>query len=607
MTAIDETTDLPRWDVSTIYPGLDSREFAAAHEQVTATIDRLVALYDEHDVRGGDRTLDDAAVRSFETVVEATNAASEAVRTVYAYVAAHVSTDVTDEQAQAVDSRLRAQLAPMLALSSRFDAWVAALGADALAARSSVAADHAWPLRKAERSARHQMSEDQENLYAELRVTGSQAWNRLWSDVTSSLQATVARPDGSDEVLPITAVRARASDADRDRRRAAYHAELAAYRSVEVPLAAAMNAIKGEVLAVNRRRSWEDALAPNLLANAVERDTLAAMQEAVTASFPDFRRYLRAKAALFGDEQLAWHDLFAPVPGTVTARTWAEATAGVLDNFGAYSEPLRALAQRAFDEQWVDAAPRAGKSGGAFCMGVREAESRILLNFDGTLDGVQTLAHELGHAYHNVALAHRTPMQKSTPMALAETASIFCETLVVHAALQQAGPEERLALLETDLAGSTQVVVDIHSRFLFEKAVFERRATGTLSPAALCDLMAEAQEATYGDGLQPDVRHPYMWAVKPHYYGTSFYNWPYTFGLLFGIGLFARYQEEPDRFRDNYDDLLSSTGLGSAADLAGRFGIDVNATDFWAASLGVIVERIDEFCTLAEERLHSGR
>ena len=595
----DPASELPRWDVTTVFPSLDSREFAAAHEQLTATIDRLVALYDEHDVRGGDKTLDDDAVKSVETVIDATNAAREAVRTVYAYVSSFVTTDAKDAEAQAIDSRLKAQFAPLAALGSRFNEWVAAFGADALGERSPLAADHLWPLQKAERSAQHLMTEAQEDLYAELSVTGSQAWSRLWSDVTSQLTTTVTAPDGTAEELPITVVRARASDADRERRRAAYEGELEGYRSVEIPLAAAMNAIKGEANAINRRRSWEDALAPNLFANNVERETLDAMQHAVVESFPDFRRYLRAKAALFGDEQLAWYDLFAPVPGTVTARTWEQATQSVLGNFGSFSPALRGLAERAFAEQWVDAAPRAGKSGGAFCMSLREDESRILLNFDGTLDGVQTLAHELGHAYHNTTLADRTPLQRQTPMALAETASIFCETLVVHSALQTAAEGERLALLETDLSGAAQVVVDIHSRFLFERSVFERRKDATLAPAALCELMTEAQETTYGDGLATDIRHPYMWAVKPHYYGSSFYNWPYTFGLLFGIGLFARYQQDADRFRANYDDLLSSTGLGSAADLAGRFGIDVRSTDFWTSSLDVIRARIDEFCTLS--------
>ena len=223
-------------------------------------------------------------------------------------------------------------------------------------------------------------------------------------------------------------------------------------------------------------------------------------------------------------------------------------------------------------------------------MPVRGDESRVLMNFAGTFDSVSTLAHELGHAYHNTNLADRTPLQRQTPMALAETASIFCETILVQTGLRAAAddPERELALLDIDLTGATQVVVDIHSRFLFETDVFDRRRERALSVHELNDAMTTAQLATYGDGLDPDALHPYMWAVKPHYYSTAFYNWPYTFGLLFGIGLYARYTADPERFRLGYDDLLSATGLADAAELAARFGIDVRDEAFWGDSLDVI-------------------
>jgi oligoendopeptidase F len=183
-------------------------------------------------------------------------------------------------------------------------------------------------------------------------------------------------------------------------------------------------------------------------------------------------------------------------------------------------------------------------------------------------------------------------------MALAETASIFCETILVQELLVDAEPARSLALLETDLQGATQVVVDIHSRFLFERAVFDKRAQRALSVRELCDEMLAAQRAAYGEALTDG--HAWMWAVKPHYYSTAFYNWPYTFGLLFGIGLYARYREDPERFRVGYDDLLSATGLGTAAELAGRFGIDVDDEAFWGASLAVIGERIDAFVALSD-------
>jgi pepF/M3 family oligoendopeptidase len=381
-------------------------------------------------------------------------------------------------------------------------------------------------------------------------------------------------------------------------RKAAYEAELKGWERASVPLAAALNSIKGEVHTLNRRRGWPDDLEPMLFANNIDRATLDAMHEACRASFPDFRRYLRAKARLLGRAQLPWYDMFAPVGGDdVRAWSWKDAAAFVVEQFATYSGTLADLPRRALSEQWIDAEPREGKRDGAFCMGVRADESRVFMNFGPSFSSVSTLAHELGHAYHNTTLARRTPMQRDTPMALAETASIFCETIVANAALRTGSAAEQLAILEHQLEGSCQIVVDIHSRFLFESRVFERRARRDLSVTELNELMLEAQRETYGDGLDPAALHPYMWAMKPHYYATgrSFYNWPYTFGLLFGLGLYAQYREDADRFRAGYDDLLASTGLHSAADLAARFGIDVRAPGFWHASLDVVREQIGQF------------
>ena len=353
---------------------------------------------------------------------------------------------------------------------------------------------------------------------------------------------------------------------------------------------------------LNRRRGWPDALAPALFTNGVDRPTLDAMQGAVVAALPDFRRYLQAKATVLGHSPgsgLPWWDLFAPVGSATTSRvSWPDAMARVRDAFGGYSASLAGLVDRAGADGWIDAEPRAGKQGGAFCMPIRGGESRVMLNFDGSADSVQTLAHELGHAYHNTNLAGRTPMQRQTPMALAETASIFCETIMVEAGLGATPVEQRLGLLDTDLQGATQVVVDIHSRFLFERELCERRARQDLSIAELDDIMLTAQREAYGDGLDADHLHPRMWAVKGHYF-TPFYNWPYCYGLLFGIGLYAQYQADPDRFRSGYDDLLSSTGLVDAAGLGQRFGIDVRSGEFWTASLDVIRARIDAFEALA--------
>ncbi|MEI7548133.1 MAG: M3 family metallopeptidase, partial [Actinomycetota bacterium] len=206
---------------------------------------------------------------------------------------------------------------------------------------------------------------------------------------------------------------------------------------------------------------------------------------------------------------------------------------------------------------------------------------------------------ELGHAYHNTRLAQRTPLQRALPMALAETASIFCETLVVEEGLQRLQGRDRLALLDVDLQGATAVVVDIRSRLLFETEVFQRRQRRTLGVSELNDLMVAAQAEAYGDGLLQSTAHPYMWTWKPHYYGAHFYNWPYTYGLLFGLGLFAQYQHDPERFRAHYDDALSRVGMNTAEELAEVFGFDVTDTSFWNASLDIIRQRMRAYDHLA--------
>jgi pepF/M3 family oligoendopeptidase len=597
----DAVETLPRWDLSRWLPSLESAEFASAHESLQAGITRLVALYDEHDVRAradrSTRPVDAAAVTAVARVLGDTNALLDELNVVEAYVYSFVSTDATDDLAAGLESQLRSMQVPLAPLSGRLDAWLASFDADELVRASPAAADHAHVVRRAQVGADHQMSEPEEALAAQLDVTGGSAWAQLHGEVSSRL---VAEMDG--ERLPITAVRNLAFDADAGVRRQAYEAELAAWDTVAVPLAACMNGVKGQTHALNQRRGWPDDLAPVLFGNAVEPGVLGAMQRACVASFPDFRRYLGAKARLLGHAGavLPWWELFAPVGDpAASVVTWDQAQTIVHDAFGSFGPALRGLSERAATERWLDVGPRRGKRGGAFCMDVEGDESRILLNFGGTIDAVSTLAHELGHAYHNTQLAGRTRLQARTPMALAETASIFCETLLFQHLLGDADPDQRLVLLETDLQGATQVVVDIHSRFLFEQAVFERCGGRSLAVAELRELMEWAQGETYGDALDPAARHRDMWAVKPHYYGSSFYNWPYTFGLLFGVGLYARYVEDPERFRSGYDDLLSATGLATASELAGRFAIDVSDEAFWTASLDVLRHRIAEFVSLA--------
>ncbi|HXI17211.1 MAG TPA: M3 family oligoendopeptidase, partial [Chloroflexota bacterium] len=596
---------------SRIYPALESDAFGSAFTGVTNGVTELRDLYDRLNVRKQERPeVDSTTVASFEEVASQLNELSEELRTVYSYIYSFVSTNSRDDAAQARQSELQQQLAELTKLGTRFDAWIGSIDVEALIERSTLAREHAFALRKAAQEAKHQMGEAEEDLAATLNLSGGGAWAKLHGNVSSQLMVELSFPPGAGGEragktleLPMSAVRGMAHEPDRAVRKAAYEAELKGWERVAVPLAAAMNGIKGEVQALDARRGWSDDLEPMLFVNNIDRATLDAMHEACRESFPDFRRYFKAKARLLGEESLPWFDLFAPVGGEAGSRPWTfkEAADFVIEQFGSFSGRMADLARRSLKDRWIDAEAREGKRDGAFCMPVRRDESAVFMNFEPSFNSVSTLAHELGHAYHNMNLSVRTPMQRETPMALSETASIFCQTIVTQAALKDATGGEKLAILAGELQNASQIVVDIHARFLFEWRVFEQRAKRELSVNELNELMLEAQKETYGDGLDPQALHQYMWAMKPHYYSTgrSYYNWPYTFGLLFGQGLYARYLEDAERFRSGYDDLLSSTGLHSAADLGKRFGIDFASVDFWRGSLDVCRGQIKEFEDLA--------
>jgi len=604
---MDTLRVLPHWDLSVIFPGIDSPAFDSSFSRVIQQIDELAELFDTYHIEEQRAALlNDQTVQAFEVVIERYNQVLEATKTLSAYLVCLVSINSQDMLAQAKLSELQQNSVRLVQLGTRFTAWIGSLDVENLIVLSPLAGEHAFMLRKAKVRAAHLMSPGEETLAAELNVSSGSAWSRLHSDLTSQLTVPLEVSDqqqaGRIAAEPMSMVRNLAFDPDRNVRKRAYEAELAAWERVSLPLAAALNSIKGEVNTLTKRRDWETPLKASLFDNNMDHRTLEAMLEAARESFPSFRSYLHAKARVLGIDRLAWYDLNAPIGQD--ERTWQydEARTFIIEQFATYSPRLSDFVARAFREHWIDAEPRTGKRDGAFCILLRGDESRVMANYKPAFGGVSTLAHELGHAYHNLNLAGRTMLQRATPAALAETASTFCETIIRQAALQMVGPQEQMVILEASLQGSTQVVVDITSRLLFEQRVFEARRKRELSVEELNNLMLEAQRETYGDGLDASALHPYMWAVKQHYYSTglSFYNYPYMFGLLFGLGLYARYSQEPDVFRKGYDELLSSTGLADASTLAERFGIDIHSVDFWRASLDIIRSDIERFEMLTQ-------
>ena len=585
-----------QWDLTRLYNGFSDPKFAADFEkaqQLTTALEEKFAH----------PQADDAA--QLHDLIEALNELEGLVNRLRSMVMLTQSVDAQNEEANAANDRLQAFMVRLRQQHSAFARYVGSLSdLDALIERDALLKEHAFVLHENAQEAKHTIDPALEETVLKLRITGSGAWSQLRGTLESTLTVPYEE-NGVTKQLPLPAVRNLAYSPDAQTRKRAYEAELAAYPGIEVPMAACLSGLKGEALTLLPLRHYDSLLEQTLEQSRMDRQTLEAMLTAMRESLPAFRRYLRAKARVLGHEGgLPFYDLFAPL-GSASGKTYTldEAREMLVRVLGRFSDKMARHIQQAFDERWIDAYPRKGKRGGAFCSSVHPMGiSYVLTNFDGSLSSVSTLAHELGHAYHNRCLNDNSVLNCHYPMPLAETASIFNETLLSAKLMEAASPEEQLMLLEQDVSDATQVIVDILSRYLFESEVVERRRSHALSARELKEIMLDAQKQSYGDGLDENYLHPYMWACKSHYYRADlhFYNFPYAFGLLFGKGIFARYLERGEAFVPEYDQLLRATATGSIADVAASVGIDVHSVDFWRSSLKIVEESIDKLCALLD-------
>ena len=601
-------TDAPtRWDLSNIFPGLESPQFVQAFHDMPEQIASVTNYLTENLLPLNQDASTETLNQNIGVYLDKLNAAITHTGKIANYLYSFISTNSFNKNAQKLFSQFEQMAVELEKQDAVFKGWLKQFSdlMDEITGLDGTTAAHAFMLEEAVRQSQYMMSQAEEALASDMNLSGGMAWEKLHGIVTSQLSVEFEL-DGKLQKLPSPALINLRSHPDEAVRRRGYETELVAWKTVEEPLSAALNGIKGTVNTLNQRRHRQDALHSALDAARIDRGTLDAMLSAMHDSFPMFRDYFRAKASLFGQDKMPWWNLTAPVGNTETHFSFNEARDFIVKNFASFDQGLADFAAYAFDHRWIDAEQREGKMGGAFCMDIPgSGESRILCNFDGSLDQVSTIAHELGHGFHNDCehKAGRTRLQSRTPMTLAETASIMCETIVANAALElTTNPQEELAILDAMLINDSQIVVDIYSRFLFEKEVFERRKEGTLSADELSEIMFTAQKATYGDGLDENYLQKYMWTWKPHYYSIdlSFYNFPYTFGLLFATGLYAIYQQRGAEFVPEYKDLLSCTGMNMAADLAQRFGIDIRQKAFWEGSLNIISQRVKRYLELVQ-------
>jgi pepF/M3 family oligoendopeptidase len=439
-----------------------------------------------------------------------------------------------------------------------------------------------------------QMESRLEDLANDLCRSAGDAWTRLHEALAST---TSAQWDENGEKT-VTELRSLVNNNDRDIRRRAYEAELAAWKTVEIPMAAALNGVKGYAITVDKRRGWKSPLQKSVFQSRISEKTLNALISTIENALPLFRRYLKMKAKLLGIEKCAFFDLFAPVKtgANSEAWTWDKAASAVAECFEQFDPEMAFFARKIYSLNWVDAEMRKHKIGGAYCTDFPLAkEARILCNFNGSFDSVLTLAHETGHAWHHEIIKNLPRALSQYPMTLAETASLFAETVVFEASVKNAPPSEKINLIEGSVKDSCQTLVDILSRYYFEKELFSRREEQEIPAQELCEMMLDAQKRTYGDALDGEKLHPYMWAVKIHYYSTAlpFYNYPYAFGHLFALSLYTQGKNDTS-FPKMYRGLLEMTGACSAEELALKAGFDVSTEKFWRQGIDLIAERIAE-------------
>ncbi len=578
---------MEKWSLDALYKGYDEA-FESSVKAIESLIEEADAFATSLDQKG------DETKRLKQYIDLASRLRSKMLKA-YAYVSLRLSTDAQDEDSNAWMNKMQQLSSKTTDYTTKVSKWIPTIeGLSELIENDADLKPFAFHLESIKDRAKYVLSDKEERIISKLTQTGSSAWGRLQSLLTSIVEV-----DYEGQVVTLSDIRNKAHSKDASVRKKAYEAEIEAYKKVEHAVAAALNSIKGEVNEVSSLRGFESPLDEAVYNSRMQRKTLDALIRSMEKHLPMFRKYLKRKAEILGHKNgLPWYDLFAPLGKSNREFSSKEAIDYVVKNFKTFGDDLASLAERSYKESWIDFTPRSGKRGGAFCFNLHPIkQSRILMNFDGSFSNVITLAHELGHAYHGDRIFKEPILNSSYTMPVAETASTLCETIVKKAALEDSSGEEQLFILEQSLMGTTQVIVDIMSRYLFEKNVFEARQSTPISPPKLKAMMLEAQKASYGDALDENVMHPYMWVNKGHYYsgGLSFYNFPYAFGLLFAKGLYAKFQSGGKAFAKDIDHLLQKTGQMSVEDVAALVGIDVSDEAFWDASLKVIEDEINLF------------
>lgn len=586
------------WDLDIFYEGgSSSTAFSLELKGINEDISKL------------DDALSEAAITGTSEIAVMTELLQSVLlrlRQSESFVSCLLAQNVRDSAASALNDRVKTLAAKFLGVLTRFDNTLRGLDDNEWAKllENEKLAEVAFNLAERREHAKQKMAPELEALAGDLAVDGYHGWGDYYNVIVSRAKFTDTGKDGEKKILSAGQMHNRLSDGDRVVRQATF-AEWEREWSEQADLCAeTLNRISGFRLKLYEKRGWASVLKEPLQMNRMSEATLQAMWTAIQEGKQVLVRYLERKAKLLGVDKLDWHDVEAPIGSATKTIPYDEAAAFIVEQFRTFSPELADFAGLAFRNGWIEAEDRAGKRPGGFCTAFpKSGQTRIFMTYSGTASNISTLAHELGHAYHQHVMSDLPALSQEYAMNVAETASTFAELIVSDCAMKAAAdPEEKLGLLEDKIQRSVAFFMNIHARFLFETRFYERRSEGLVPVEELNALMEDAQREAFC-GLLGEV-HPQFWASKLHFYLTDvpFYNFPYTFGYLFSAGIYAKALKEGPDFKNQYVALLRDTGRMSVEQLAKvHLGVNVEEKDFWRDAVALTSVDVERFIEMTNE------
>lgn len=584
------------WTLDNIYTSFDSENFKRDMEQLKKYIDSI----NELDIKNWDNKRN--TVFKIEQFLKFNNEYKRLYSMIHSYIYLTINADFQNKEAMDILDQLENENFKIIEKFVRFSRWLNDIkNLDKIIYSSTYLSEHEFYIKELLLKSKYLLSEKEEEVFAKMNRTGAKAFENLYMELISDTTIDIMI-NGIKEELTLPELRNIGYEKDDSLRKRAYYGESDLCKKISQVCAKCINRISGEASTIYEMRGYKSPLEKVLIDSRMDFETLNVMVSAIRESLPMFHKYYCKKAEILGHKsKLPFYDIYAPIGDSNIKVSYMDAKNLIVSSFKTFSEKLGSFSKKAFENKWIDAEPRKGKANFGLSVDIFPIrESRIITNFNGNYIDISVLAHELGHAYHSANLFDETMLNTEYPTPIAEVASTFCETILNNELLKTLPRDEALVILERSISDVAYYIVDFYGRYLFENELFERRKLGSLPVNELNELMSNCMRKAYGDSIESETVHPYMWMNKVGYFmaGNEYLNFPYFFGVLFSKGLYAEYIKRGEAFVKQYDKFLSYSSKNNIMDVSKIMDIDVHSIDFWRNSLKLIEKDILNFINI---------